>query len=93
LFLFAGASISVAFIQENWDGFIVTDSCVLMGKRDDRVSLIPISEKVLRVSTTGLRYALKRETLFKKETRGISNAMIGMIATVKVGEGKLLVLH
>ncbi|MCH5584876.1 thiamine diphosphokinase [Shimazuella sp. AN120528] len=55
------------------------------------VSLIPVSEKVAGISTNGLTYPLKGETLIRGETRGISNEMRGKMATVSISSGKCLV--
>jgi thiamine pyrophosphokinase len=58
----------------------------------DRVSLVPISESV-RVSTTGLRFALYEDVLYRAASRGVSNLIDDVPAVVSVSSGRLLVIH
>jgi thiamine pyrophosphokinase len=55
------------------------------------VSLLPLSEKVEGISTCGLSYPLKDNTLIRGETLGISNQMEGQKAIVTITKGKCLV--
>jgi thiamine pyrophosphokinase len=64
----------------------------LVGKPGDTISLIPISGDV-RVSTQGMKYPLRDETLHFGPARGISNVMEGMKAHVSIAEGVLLAVH
>ena len=57
------------------------------------VSLLPITATVCGVTTTGLRFALHHETLFRHRTRGVSNVFVSDTATVNVEEGTLLVVQ
>lgn len=59
----------------------------------DTVSLIPMSGDVLNISTQGLQYPLKQETLRFGPARGISNVMLEASATVKFASGVLLYVH
>ena len=65
----------------------------LSGKPGDRVSLIPIDEKVTQVSTQGLRWPLLHETLYRHSTRGISNELLKNQATITIGDGLLFCIH
>jgi len=56
----------------------------------DRVSLIPFGDDALGVSTDGLEYPLRDESLFIGPARGISNVMLGGKATVQLQQGMLL---
>jgi thiamine pyrophosphokinase len=58
----------------------------------DRVSLVPLSESV-RVSTTGLRFALYEDVLYRGASRGVSNLIDDVPAVVSVSSGRLLVIH
>ncbi len=73
--------------------FLIGDRSVIHGKPNDIVSLIPIDEKDMGITTTGLAYPLKKETLYLASTRGISNLMLGKIATVQKQRGNLLCIH
>ncbi len=73
--------------------FLIGDRSVIHGKPNDIVSLIPIDEKDMGITTTGLAYPLKNETLYLASTRGISNLMLGKIATVQKQRGNLLCIH
>ena len=65
----------------------------MSGSAGDTVSLIPMSGDVLNISTQGLQYPLKQETLRFGPARGISNVMLEANATVKFSEGVLLYVH
>lgn len=56
------------------------------------VSLLPLSATVAEVRTEGLLYPLRRETLCRWQTRGISNRVTTGEFTVTHGEGLLLVI-
>ena len=58
----------------------------------DRVSLVPLSESA-RVSTTGLRFALYEDVLYRGASRGVSNLIDDIPAVVSVSSGRLLVIH
>lgn len=73
--------------------FLVGGSSEVTGKRGDLVSLLPLSPEVQDVWTEGLLYPLRGESLFRGETRGVSNEMIGPKARVTHGEGTLLLVH
>lgn len=65
------------------------------GRPGDTLSLIPLSGDAHGVTTERLEYPLHGETLLFGATRGISNVLLGEIASVAVVEGLLLcvVIH
>lgn len=67
----------------------------LRGDAGDIVSLIPLGADVHGVTTWGLEYPLKDEPLYFGATRGISNVLLGKVATVSIRQGILLcaVIH
>lgn len=73
--------------------FICRDQAQVRGGRGDLVSLIPWQGAVPEVQTQNLKYPLRRETLYPDKTRGISNEMLGDLASVSIGSGLLLVVH
>lgn len=63
------------------------ETLILRGAPGDTVSLIPLGGDACGVTTTGLRYPLRDETLRFGPARGVSNVMAGEEATVTVCEG------
>jgi thiamine pyrophosphokinase len=59
----------------------------------DIVSLIPWGGEVTGVTSEGLRWPLMREILNPHKTRGISNELLGEVASVSLESGLLLVVH
>jgi len=57
------------------------------------VSLLPLSEQVVGVTTGGLAYALSGATLRQGPTLGLSNELAGERASVSVERGRLAVIH
>jgi thiamine pyrophosphokinase len=72
---------------------LVDHPILIAGNPGDVVSLIPWGVAVTGIRTEGLRYPLNGETLFPHQSRGISNEMIGLNASIKFSEGKLIVVH
>ncbi len=66
---------------------------VIRGRRGDVLSLIPLDEQVVGVETDELEYPLRRETLARGSTRGISNVLLGERARVRWTSGMLLLVH
>lgn len=62
-------------------------------KINDVISLIPITKNVEGISTEGLKYVLKNESLCRTPTRGISNLAISPSIKVENKQGILLVIH
>jgi thiamine pyrophosphokinase len=75
------------------EAFFIRDRSEISGKPGDIVSLIPWGGQVAGISTQGLRWALDNSTLLPGSTRGISNELLGEMASVAVGTGLLLVVH
>ena len=73
--------------------FVCWNQVQVHGKTGDLVSLIPWQGPVTNVRTENLRWPLKNETLYPDKTRGISNEMLGDVASVSIGSGSLLVVH
>jgi thiamine pyrophosphokinase len=73
--------------------FLTSGTCKIFGKPGDLVSLLPWGGDVTGVSTEGLRWVLQSETLHQHKTRGISNELLGDIASIKISSGSLLVVH
>jgi thiamine pyrophosphokinase len=68
-------------------------SLSLAGPVGALVTLLPVNGDADGVTTKGLRFPLKNETLRFGRARGLSNEVISLPATVKVSKGSLLVFE
>ncbi|AEE91156.1 Thiamine pyrophosphokinase [Tepidanaerobacter acetatoxydans Re1] len=74
----------------NWEMFLIDEPVEIEGKEGDILSLVPITPKVTGVTTEGLYYPLKGETLLMGPARGISNVFLTSAAKVEIEQGLLL---
>ncbi|NMC01277.1 MAG: thiamine diphosphokinase, partial [Chloroflexi bacterium] len=65
------------------------ETLTLQGRPGDTVSLLPLGGDAVGVTTAGLAFPLRGETLRFGPARGVSNAMEGEVATVTLGRGLL----
>jgi len=65
----------------------------LAGREGDLVSLLPLGATADGVTTAGLRYPLRGESLVLGRTRGVSNVRTGPGASVTLESGRLLVIE
>lgn len=72
---------------------LVWDELTVHGTAGDLVSLIPLGGDARGVSTSGLRWPLKGETLYFGRARGVSNEMVDDEAQIRLTAGKLLCIH
>ena len=72
---------------------IVRDHIILDGPITRTVSLLPLTPTVDGITTTGLAYPLNHATLYFERSRGVSNVVTRMPATVQVQSGILLVVQ
>jgi thiamine pyrophosphokinase len=75
------------------EAFFISRQAEIDGARGDTVSLIAWGQPAEGVTTAGLEYPLKAETLSPHRTRGISNAMTAEKASVSLTSGLLLCVH
>lgn len=66
---------------------------LLCGAPGDLLSLLPIGGDATGVWTEGLAYALRGETLYLGQARGISNVFVEPRARIQLETGMLLVIH
>ncbi len=69
------------------------EGVVLEGSVGDLVSLLPLGGDVHGVTTDGLAWPLRGDTLHFGFSRGVSNEMTARFARIEVGGGFLLVVH
>lgn len=86
-------SIKIKIIEGKKEIYILNKEIAINGKIGDEVSIIPVSEKLERVTTEGLYYRLIDDTLFFGSTRGVSNVMNKALAKVTVTIGVALIIH
>jgi thiamine pyrophosphokinase len=75
------------------EAFFTPHQSELHGSPGDIVSLIPWGGDVTGISTEGLRWPLRGETLLADKTRGISNEMLTGMAAIEIASGLLLCIH
>ena len=75
------------------EAFFVREQTDVQGRPGDTLSLIPWGSPAEGVTTGGLRWPLRGETLCSDKTRGISNEMLGETAIVSLESGLLLCIH
>ncbi|HAF09592.1 MAG TPA: thiamine diphosphokinase [Chloroflexi bacterium] len=87
------AAIDVAIVTERatFRSLVGPGTLELEGTPGDWVSLEPLSEIARGVITDGLRYPLRRETLVRGATRGVSNELTERRGSVELAQGLLLV--
>ncbi len=72
---------------------IVHDAVLIEGEIGHVVSLLPLTPKVTGISTTGLQYPLQEATLFFDRSRGVSNVITHIPASVQIASGILLIVR
>ena len=80
----------VRLVDGSVEVFVIWNKAEWNGNKRDTVSLIPLTPEVTGVETRGLKYPLRRESLFMGPGRGISNTMSGRSASVSIISGILL---
>lgn len=75
------------------EAWLAGRSARITGRPGDVVSLIPLTPAVRGITTIGLRYRLRGSVLRRGSTRGVSNELTGVRASVRVAAGDLLIVH
>ncbi len=83
----------IILLHRECRAYLVMDSLEIQAKPGDLVSLLPLTSEVRGIFTWGLRYSLQDGVLLRASTRGVSNEVVATPCGVKVGEGKLLLIH
>lgn len=90
---FAPKLASIHFLNKANEIFVVKDHINIPVKKEELLSLIPLTESVSVIETKGLGFPLKNEKLFRKNTRGISNYPVEERIKIKISSGILLVVR
>lgn len=72
---------------------LVRRQAEIHGEPGEIVSLLPLNGPAIGVTTDGLLYPLRGETLYPQHSRGISNRLVADTARVQVETGLLLCIH
>jgi thiamine pyrophosphokinase len=86
-------NMDVRLVDDACEIFLVKKTATIKGKPNDRISLLPLFGPVLGITTKGLEYPLKNETLHPENTRGISNVMTLSSCAINFTKGKLICIH
>jgi thiamine pyrophosphokinase len=73
--------------------FLIREHTLVHGRPGDTLSLLPLGGAAHGVSTQGLRYPLRGETLLPEKSRGVSNELVGERAEISLTEGTLICIH
>jgi thiamine pyrophosphokinase len=83
----------VRFDDGREEVMLVGREVILRGEAGDTVSLLPFGIEVGGITTLGLQYPLRGETLLPHRTRGVSNRLQGKEAKIVVEKGDMLCIH
>jgi len=86
------AGIKIKIIDEFNEIVLIQNFGKIKGNIGDTVSLIPLTETVTGIKLTGLKFIPKDGILIMNETLGISNILTKKVATIRINNGKLLVI-
>ena len=87
------AELDVRLEDGETEAWLVRAEGVVVGQPGDIVSLLPVNSPATGITTTGLHYPLRAESLSNVHTRGISNFMEASAARIEVRDGILLCVH
>ncbi|MEN6409090.1 MAG: thiamine diphosphokinase [Anaerolineaceae bacterium] len=87
------AALDVRLEDGQVEAFLIRNQTDVTGEPGDTVSLLPLGAPAEGVTTDGLQYPLRDETLYPYRTRGISNVLCGSRARVSLRSGLLLCVH
>lgn len=76
-------------IRVIWGG----ETARIQGQAGETLSLVPLGRDAGGITTEGLAYPLRGETLYFGQARGVSNVLEGEKATVHVEEGMVWCMH
>lgn len=79
-------------INKNNLMYLINDNTTFKNRINETVSLIPLSDEVVGITTKGLFYPLKNASMKKDKPIGISNIIISEEAEVKIKKGELLII-
>ena len=83
---------NLVFLQENEEIFYAEKSFVLKNKKEYEFSIIPISEKVEKLTLKGFKFETDKIDVKRESSRLVSNVICGDEASVEFESGKLIII-
>ncbi len=87
---FYDPNIPIRLMDGQNEMWLLKNHTKIVGRKDENLSIIPITESVTEVTLKGFEYPLKSVELFRGHTLGISNIVIEDEAEISFKEGKML---
>jgi len=84
--------IKASIVAGNTQVWLVRETLEIAGQPGDIVTLLPLGQDAIGVSTNGLEWALDDDTLRFGPARGVSNVMTSSQARVSLDKGLLVVI-
>ncbi len=85
-------NIEAHLLSEDHDITVINKEMVLKREPGWAVSLIPLTMKVIDVTTSGLAFKLEKAVLYSHNTRGIHNEFAEETAKIELTQGILMVI-
>ena len=83
---------NLVFLQENEEIFYAEKSFVLKNKKEYEFSIIPISEKVEKLTLKGFKFETDKIDVKRESSRLVSNVILENEASVEFENGKLIII-
>ena len=83
---------NLVFWQENEEIFYAEKSFVLKNKKECEFSIIPISEKVEKLTLKGFKFETDKIDVKRESSRLVSNVILENEASVEFENGKLIII-
>lgn len=87
---FHDPELSLVLADEQNEMWLINKHTRITGRKNENLSVIPITEKVTELSLRGFEYPLTNHTLYRGNTLGISNIIREEKAEISYKDGKLL---
>ena len=83
---------NLVFLQENEEIFYAEKSFVLKNKKEHEFTIIPISEKVEKLTLKGFKFETDKIDVKRESSRLVSNVICRDEASVEFESGKLIII-
>ena len=83
---------NLVFLQENEEIFYAEKSFILKNKKEYEFSIIPISEKVEKLTLKGFKFETDKIDVKRESSRLVSNVILENEASVEFKNGKLIII-
>lgn len=84
--------INATIVNENNEVVLIKDKIEISAEEGYHLSLIPITQKVVGITTSGLKYKLNDGELEIGKSLGVSNEFESSVAQITIKDGLLLVI-